>query len=257
MNKTIKNGEMVKEVTNSIELTKSFIDFVKEKVKIRLYDEEPKELENTLCGGFVGNYGPKSTKYLIENGYFNEDISNFCENNSFSDEFYDYYLDWVTETSKYLRENDEDISSIEDEEERYEVSYDWVDSDGFVFIGFQNYLISLTYDVITELFEEEIENYYGILEELGFGCDYYWEDSSYVTTMVLTGNKYWSGINEEIEVFIQIDLEKNMFEISSINEELVFGKFDDLLTELKKMISDFDEKEKEIEESNVTLLESS
>jgi len=230
---------------------------IKKEVNEKLWENEPNELVGILWNNFNkfnGSYGHFSKQHHYGEGDFREEIVEYFDENQLLEEFQDYYFEWFSHTQHELMKENEEIKSIKDEEERYETSYEWVDSDGFTFGGFQNYMYFLTNQVIDELMEEEIENYSKMLVENGFDGNWNWNTNGYVNgSSIELFNQYeWTDINDVIEYNIYLEFNEKEFTITHINDwydssngsnEYIFNNFNEFVSKLNGLKSELDKKE--------------
>lgn len=243
------------------------VNELRTRVNEKLWEREPSELIDILWyrwNRFNFEQGPYSTQYHIEDGKFTQQVVDLFETNNLLDDLQDYYFDWFSYTQNELMENDEEIKSIQDEEQRYEVSFESVDSDGFTYNGFINYLIYLTQEVVDELMEEEINKYSEVLTQNGIDNEWEWRTNDY--GMILDSRileiKYeleWEEADDFIEYIVELDLSNQNFEIYHSEDwcissdtktyEYKFQSFEEFLQKLKELKSGVDKKIEQLLES--------
>jgi len=163
-------------------------------------------------------------------------------------------------------ENNDEIKRIEDEEERYEVSFESVDSDGFTHNGFINYLIYLTQEVVDELMEEKITEYSEILTQNGIENDWEWRTGDYgrildSRVLEIKDELGWEEVDDFVEYIVEMDISNQRFEIfhsedwciSSDTKTIVsqFKTFDEFLKKLKELKDGCDKKDKQLSELTI------
>ena len=223
------------------------ITLVKKGIEEELNQYEPKELNNLLWDkGLTGSYGPLSTEYLVENREFSEESVDFVKEHNLIEDFQDYYFEWNTHTSAELATTDEDLLKIKDEEERWNTAHDWTDDDGFVWCGFENYIHSITDEVLDRILDDKCEEICKILKKEGFDPIYERdeEDGEYS----IWGGYYGEYSNNEFEFTIIKSIVKNGV-LFGEESEIIFHKedgeyggeitsyksFDDFLSKLKEL----------------------
>ena len=232
---------------NKMKVEDKNITLVKKGIEEELNRYEPKELNNLLWGkGLTGSYGPLSTEYLVENREFSEESVDFVKEHNLIEDFQDYYFEWNTHTSAELATTDEDLLKIKDEEERWNTAQDWTDDDGFVWCGFENYIHSITDEVLDRILDDKCEEICKILKKEGFDANYEWdeEDGDYSIwggcygeysnnelDFSITKSIYRYGVlfGEESEITFNTEDDENGGEITS------YKSFDDFLSKLKEL----------------------
>lgn len=232
------------------------LDQIKNEIKKRLWENDPKNLDKFLWDNhFVFSQGPYSTEYLIKKEYFTEFTVQLVDDNYLSEGLLDFYHDWVGETQLYLMENDEEIKSIEDEEERYEISFEWVDPDGFTYLGFLNYIYELTDEVVNDILEDKVEKSYQILLTNDMNTDWEWgvENGRFTNRIELVNWCNWFNIEDELSYLIQVGIDWVKYEIKYSDpdkDKPVKYSFDDIeefvlkFKELENSLSGKDKLEK-------------
>jgi len=247
------------------------IEELKEEVKKKLWEREPSELIDILWSGwepFNFSQGPYSTQYHIENGKFTQQVVDLFETNHLLDDFQDYYYDWFSYTQNELMENDEEIKSIQDEEERCEVSFESVDSDGFTYNGFINYLYYLTQEVVDEFMEKEITKFSEILTKNGIKNDWEWRTDDYgrildSRILEIKDELIWEDeeVDDFVEYIVEMDLSNQNFEIYHSEDWCIssdtktynyeFKSFDEFLQKLIELKEGLDKKSEELSELTI------
>ncbi|MGM1056312.1 MAG: hypothetical protein ACQEWG_10555 [Bacteroidota bacterium] len=238
------------------ELLKKIIKGVKEK----LYEDKPKDLEKILWeNDFVFSQGFFSEQHHINYGDFTDGVVDYFNNNISDDEFHDFYYEWSSHEQKQLIETDEELQSIEDEEDRQEVCQEWVDMDGFTFGGFQNYIYYLINEVTEEFTEERIEKHLEILEDNSFESSWEWvkdyTGGKTNSSIELLGSKYCEYSYDKIEFYISTNFQNEKFEINPFgNDEdspkFSFDNFKEFFLKLKELKLELDKKDNEIIKEN-------
>lgn len=221
---------------------------IETRIKESLNQIEPKNLDSYLWNnGFQSEMGSLSTNYLIERGYFTNEVVEYCNENYFHDTFLDFYLEWYSFESYRLMEDNEEIKSIEDEEERLEVSHEWTDFDGFVYNGFLNLIYYLTGEVITDINYERTDSFEKKLKQSGFYTsfnEYDYDDylESYTpSTLTISG---YIDCHPVVEFDCEIKMLDSTFTIYTYEENSVdeyseniieFESFDDFHSQLLKL----------------------
>jgi hypothetical protein len=241
------------------------VNELRTRVNEKLWEREPSELIDILWNPwnrFNTTQGPWGTKYLVEDGRFTQQVVDLFQTNNLLEEFQDYYYDWFSYTQHELMENEEEIKSIQDEEERYEVSFESVDSDGFTYNGFINYLIYLTQEVVDELMEVEITKYSEILIKNGVENEWEWRTDDYgrildSRILEIKGELEWEDeeVDDFVEYIVEMDLSNQNFEIFHSEDWCIssdtktynyqFKSFDEFIQKLIDLKKGLDKKNEE------------
>lgn len=225
------------------------ITLVKKGIEEELNQYEPKELNNLLWGkGLTNSGGPLSTDYLVEKECFSKESVDFVKEHNLIEDFQDYYFDWNTHTSAKIATTDEDLLKIKDEEERWNTAQDWTDDDGFVWYGFENYIHSITDEVLDRILDDKCEEICKILKKEGFDANYEFErDGDYSIwggcydkysnnelDFRIIKSIYRDGVlfGEESEINFYMD---DNFPITGSYETTSYKSFDDFLSKLKEL----------------------
>jgi len=216
------------------------IEQIRNKVIEELWKRDPKELVNILLNSmisFIGPMGNYTKQHHYDNGDFRKGVVEFCNKNSFMNNFIPYYLEWYNYAQNQIMEED-----------GHGVSLNSVDSDKSIYNGFENYIYYLTWEVIESMFLEKILDYLEIL--VGKGIEANWDDTNNHDSfnpffVIFSDSLVWNHIFESIKMSIKIDLESEFFKIEFSNygnkKEYSFDNFDNFLSKLIEIKSELDE----------------